>query len=69
MNCAASKAKCDDQKPCGRCRTKNLDCQTTTKRPSGYEASDGALFFPPLPLPPAASLNSDASFLACSNCV
>lgn len=47
MNCAASKAKCDDQKPCGRCRAKNLDCQTATKRPSAYEAPEGA--FPPSP--------------------
>ncbi|KAI1335318.1 hypothetical protein F5Y15DRAFT_251127 [Xylariaceae sp. FL0016] len=38
-NCAASKAKCDDQKPCGRCRTKNLDCQTSTRRPSTYRTS------------------------------
>lgn len=40
VNCAASKAKCDDQKPCGRCRTKNLPCQTAAKRGSIYGISD-----------------------------
>ncbi|ORY67299.1 uncharacterized protein BCR38DRAFT_387781 [Pseudomassariella vexata] len=32
LNCASSKAKCDDQKPCGRCRIKNLVCQTASRR-------------------------------------
>ncbi|KAM7213143.1 hypothetical protein V8F06_011473 [Rhypophila decipiens] len=32
LNCAASKAKCDDQKPCSRCRNKGLPCETTPKR-------------------------------------
>ncbi|KAH8197473.1 hypothetical protein TruAng_008368 [Truncatella angustata] len=40
VNCAASKAKCDDQKPCGRCRSKSLACQTFTKRGSAYGNSD-----------------------------
>ncbi|KAI1500665.1 hypothetical protein F5X99DRAFT_429343 [Biscogniauxia marginata] len=38
-NCAVSKAKCDDQKPCGRCRSKNICCQTSTKRYSIHETS------------------------------
>ncbi len=28
LACAASKAKCEDQKPCRRCRTKNIVCET-----------------------------------------
>ncbi|KAF7558971.1 hypothetical protein G7046_g5188 [Stylonectria norvegica] len=32
LNCAASKAKCEDQKPCTRCRNKSLMCQTAVKR-------------------------------------
>ncbi|KAK7999805.1 hypothetical protein PG990_012405 [Apiospora arundinis] len=36
LNCAASKAKCDDQKPCGRCRTKSLACQTATRKTLTY---------------------------------
>ncbi|CAJ2503751.1 Uu.00g111450.m01.CDS01 [Anthostomella pinea] len=39
LNCASSKAKCDDQKPCGRCKSKNLSCHTSTKRPSTYRTS------------------------------
>ncbi|KAI0475949.1 hypothetical protein GGR56DRAFT_665797 [Xylariaceae sp. FL0804] len=39
QNCASSKAKCDDQKPCGRCKSKNLDCQISTKRSSTYRTS------------------------------
>lgn len=42
VNCAASKAKCDDQKPCGRCRSKNLRCHTTTRKALAYgEELDG----------------------------
>ncbi|KAK6088176.1 hypothetical protein SCUP234_01242 [Seiridium cupressi] len=41
VNCAASKAKCDDQKPCGRCRSKSLVCQTAVKRGSIYGLTDG----------------------------
>ncbi|OIW30850.1 hypothetical protein CONLIGDRAFT_660800 [Coniochaeta ligniaria NRRL 30616] len=37
LNCAAAKAKCDDQKPCGRCRTKNLSCQAGARRSSTYK--------------------------------
>lgn len=33
--CAAAKAKCDDQKPCGRCRAKSLVCQNP-RRASVY---------------------------------
>ncbi|KAI1848243.1 hypothetical protein JX266_005956 [Neoarthrinium moseri] len=40
LNCASSKAKCDDQKPCGRCKTKGLNCQTASKRTSVYGISD-----------------------------
>lgn len=29
--CAAAKAKCDDQKPCSRCRSKKLVCQASEK--------------------------------------
>ncbi|KAK8103750.1 uncharacterized protein PG998_010783 [Apiospora kogelbergensis] len=36
LNCAASKAKCDDQKPCGRCRNKNLSCQTAMRKTLTY---------------------------------
>ncbi|KAK8016531.1 hypothetical protein PG993_014720 [Apiospora rasikravindrae] len=36
LNCASSKAKCDDQKPCGRCRSKNLVCQTATRKTLTY---------------------------------
>ncbi|KAK7962165.1 uncharacterized protein PG986_002990 [Apiospora aurea] len=36
LNCAASKAKCDDQKPCGRCRSKSLVCQTATRKTLTY---------------------------------
>ncbi|KAH8662245.1 hypothetical protein BX600DRAFT_315390 [Xylariales sp. PMI_506] len=43
MNCAASKAKCDDQKPCTRCRNKNLPCQTTSRRDSIVALSDVGL--------------------------
>ncbi|KAI0021396.1 hypothetical protein F4780DRAFT_770267 [Xylariomycetidae sp. FL0641] len=39
LNCAASKAKCDDQKPCGRCRSKNIPCHTSTKRNATYRTS------------------------------
>ncbi|KAB5547201.1 hypothetical protein GE09DRAFT_1130310 [Coniochaeta sp. 2T2.1] len=39
LNCAASKAKCDDQKPCGRCRTKNLTCQASARRTSTYKTA------------------------------
>ncbi|KAH9889249.1 hypothetical protein F4778DRAFT_773430 [Xylariomycetidae sp. FL2044] len=39
VNCAASKAKCDDQKPCSRCRTKGVDCITSAKRSSAYRTS------------------------------
>lgn len=40
MNCAASKAKCEDQKPCSRCRSKNLPCQMPTRRGNQYRTSD-----------------------------
>ncbi|KAH8907791.1 hypothetical protein BR93DRAFT_895384 [Coniochaeta sp. PMI_546] len=39
LNCAAAKAKCDDQKPCGRCRTKNLSCQASARRASTYKSA------------------------------
>lgn len=40
MNCAASKAKCEDQKPCSRCRNKNLPCQMPSRRGTQYRTSD-----------------------------
>lgn len=49
LNCAASKAKCDDQKPCGRCRSKSLVCQTATRKTLTYGTPrEGAL----MPLAP-----------------
>ncbi|KAK1596862.1 uncharacterized protein LY79DRAFT_33894 [Colletotrichum navitas] len=32
LNCAASKSKCEDVKPCSRCRSKKLPCQVPSKR-------------------------------------
>ncbi|CAM1502264.1 Fc.00g042480.m01.CDS01 [Cosmosporella sp. VM-42] len=41
LNCAASKAKCEDQKPCNRCRTKSLVCQMPARRgQQQYRISD-----------------------------
>jgi len=34
LACAASKSKCEDQKPCRRCRTKNIRCETSTSSSS-----------------------------------
>lgn len=31
-HCAASKAKCEDEKPCARCRSRNLHCEMPAKR-------------------------------------
>lgn len=42
LNCAASKAKCEDQKPCSRCRNKSLNCQMPPRRGQQYRISDGA---------------------------
>jgi hypothetical protein len=39
LNCAASKAKCEDQKPCSRCRTKGVPCVMSTKRTTQYRTS------------------------------
>ena len=33
--CAAAKARCEDQKPCRRCQTKNITCEVTTQTSSG----------------------------------
>lgn len=38
--CATAKAKCDDQKPCGRCRAKQLVCQNP-RRTSLYRTYNG----------------------------
>ncbi|KAI0125178.1 hypothetical protein BJ170DRAFT_584813 [Xylariales sp. AK1849] len=43
LNCAQSKSKCDDQKPCGRCRNKRLVCQTASKRGSIHATSDAGM--------------------------
>ena len=43
LNCAASKAKCEDQKPCSRCRNKSLTCQMPPRRGQQYRTSDGAV--------------------------
>ncbi|KAK1783800.1 hypothetical protein QBC45DRAFT_455966 [Copromyces sp. CBS 386.78] len=40
-NCATSKAKCDDMKPCTRCRLKNLPCETSNKKTPQYRTADG----------------------------
>ncbi|KAH7628682.1 hypothetical protein B0T09DRAFT_344404 [Sordaria sp. MPI-SDFR-AT-0083] len=41
LNCATSKAKCDDMKPCTRCRIKNLPCETSNKKTPQYRTADG----------------------------
>lgn len=47
--CASAKAKCDDQKPCGRCRAKKLACQASTRRSYQYKTStEGRSRLPPL---------------------
>ncbi|CAG7566266.1 unnamed protein product [Fusarium equiseti] len=40
LNCAASKAKCEDQKPCSRCRGKSLTCQMPVRRGNQYRISE-----------------------------
>ncbi|KAI8675020.1 hypothetical protein NCS57_00401600 [Fusarium keratoplasticum] len=40
LNCAASKAKCEDQKPCSRCRNKSLTCQMPARRGNQYRTSE-----------------------------
>ncbi|UZP37771.1 hypothetical protein NXS19_005587 [Fusarium pseudograminearum] len=40
LNCAASKAKCEDQKPCSRCRSKSLACQMPMRRGNQYRTSE-----------------------------
>ncbi|KAK1731440.1 hypothetical protein CaCOL14_003707 [Colletotrichum acutatum] len=43
LNCAASKSKCEDAKPCSRCRSKNLPCEVPSKRTHPHRTSiDGA---------------------------
>ncbi|SPN99822.1 related to transcription factor Pig1p [Cephalotrichum gorgonifer] len=41
-NCAASKSKCEDEKPCARCRSRNLVCSGQT----GRSSSQGAVSTP-----------------------
>lgn len=36
LACAASKTKCEDQKPCRRCRTKSIPCETSTSGLNGH---------------------------------
>ena len=40
INCSSSKAKCSDEKPCTRCRSKNLHCQMPARRGVQYRTSD-----------------------------
>ena len=50
LNCSTSKAKCDDQKPCGRCKSKNLICKTSARKIAQYrtvEDSDDPGISPP----------------------
>ncbi len=50
VNCSTSKAKCDDQKPCSRCKSKNLTCQTPARKIAQYrrvEDSDDPGISPP----------------------
>ncbi|KAH9234959.1 hypothetical protein K456DRAFT_1891453 [Colletotrichum gloeosporioides 23] len=39
LNCAASKSKCEDAKPCSRCRSKNLPCEVPSKRTHPHRTS------------------------------
>ncbi|KAF6843178.1 C6 transcription factor [Colletotrichum musicola] len=39
LNCAASKSKCEDVKPCSRCRAKNLPCEVPSKRSHPHRSS------------------------------
>ncbi|KAK3336192.1 hypothetical protein B0T19DRAFT_408804 [Cercophora scortea] len=41
-SCAASKAKCDDQKPCSRCRSKGLMCAPSQKNAQQFRTSTSA---------------------------
>lgn len=49
-NCAASKAKCEDQKPCSRCRAKNVPCEMPQRKVQKYKTiSDGTVHPPKSP--------------------
>ena len=49
-NCAASKAKCEDQKPCSRCRAKNVPCEMPQRKVQKYKTiSDGTVLPPKSP--------------------
>ncbi|KAK0656444.1 hypothetical protein B0T16DRAFT_452009 [Cercophora newfieldiana] len=41
LACAASKAKCDDEKPCSRCRAKDIACERVSKKGTKYRTVDG----------------------------
>ncbi|KAK3693780.1 hypothetical protein B0T22DRAFT_450768 [Podospora appendiculata] len=41
-NCATSKSKCDDQKPCSRCRSKGLTCAPSQKNSHQFRTSTSA---------------------------
>lgn len=56
LNCAASKAKCEDQKPCSRCRSKSLTCQMPARRGNQYRTSESQAGISP----------SDSSMIASS---
>ncbi|KAF4450833.1 hypothetical protein F53441_6104 [Fusarium austroafricanum] len=47
LNCAASKAKCEDQKPCSRCRSKSLTCQMPVRRGNQYRTSESQVGISP----------------------
>lgn len=40
LNCSASKSKCEDQKPCTRCRNRGLPCEMPPRRGTRYRTSD-----------------------------
>ncbi|KAK0633634.1 hypothetical protein B0T14DRAFT_442745 [Immersiella caudata] len=48
LGCAASKAKCDDQKPCSRCRAKGIACERASKKTQKYRTVDGSSISPTL---------------------
>ncbi|TQN68654.1 Nicotinate catabolism cluster-specific transcription factor [Colletotrichum shisoi] len=46
LNCAASKSKCEDAKPCSRCRSKNLPCEVASKRTHPHRSSTDGISTP-----------------------
>ncbi|KAK5654349.1 hypothetical protein OQA88_7258 [Cercophora sp. LCS_1] len=67
LGCAAAKAKCEDQKPCSRCRAKDLACEMPTKKAQKYRtlSESGSGFSSvddTITSPPAADVPSDVLF-------